>query len=93
MTDKGHQIISAKRQEEIISKIREQRATSNCPRCGNNSFSLVDGYFNLAIQGQPAGNVQIGGPSVPTIALVCDSCGYISLHALGALGLLDQTEG
>ena len=31
----------------------------------------------------------MGGSMMPVIGLVCSQCGFISFHALGALGLLE----
>ena len=77
--------------QKIVEKLKEKGASLPCPRCGNNSFTLLDGYFNQAIQTNFKGMV-IGGPSVPTIGVACTNCGHISQHALGALGLLPEKE-
>jgi len=79
--------------EKIIKKLTEKEALQPCPRCRRNSFTLIDGYFNQTIQNNFQGLV-IGGTSVPTIIVVCENCGYLSQHALGALGLLPtQNKG
>lgn len=71
---------------EILNKCFEGHGI-RCPMCGNNSFSLADGYFSNVIQDNLGGLV-IGGPSIPAIPIICDKCGFISMHALGPLGLL-----
>ena len=58
---------------------------------GGRRCFLADGYFNQPLQTEPAG-LTIGGSSVPSIIVVCDNCGYMSQHALGILGLLDNGE-
>jgi ribosomal protein S27AE len=73
--------------EEIIEKSREKGLRTSCPMCGNTHFVLADGYFNHPIQ-TSLGGLVLGGPSVPTIAVFCSRCGFVSQHALGALGLL-----
>lgn len=78
--------------QEIIKAIEECGARLPCPRCGNTQFTLLDGYFNQTIQTELKGMV-IGGPSVPSIVVVCTRCGYLSQHALGTLGLLPKEEG
>ena len=35
-----------------------------------------------------SGTLRAKFAAIPTIAIVCNNCGYISQHALGALGLL-----
>jgi hypothetical protein len=79
--------ISDSRKKEIIDALSKRKAQLPCPRCANQSFSLVGGYFNQPIQTELGGLV-IGGPSVPSVVVVCNQCGFMSQHALGALGLL-----
>lgn len=79
------------RKDEIIKRLTERGALMPCPRCGNENFSIIDGYFNQTIQSEFKGLV-IGGRSVPTAIVVCNKCGYIAQHALGVLGLLTSHE-
>jgi hypothetical protein len=77
--------------QRIISVLRERNANLPCPRCGNNNFTLLDGYFNQTIQNEFRGIV-IGGPSVPSVVIACNRCGFLSQHALGVLGLLPKED-
>lgn len=79
--------------QRIIDKLNEKGVRAPCPMCGNKNFVLADGYFNHPIQSNPRAGLVIGGPSIPTIAIICSNCGFTSQHALGALGLLDLLEG
>lgn len=83
-----------KQKEKIIKSLEEHGVKSICPMCGNKQFQLVDGYLNQAIQETIPG-VAIGGTTVPSVVIVCVYCGFISQHALGALGLLpkESAEG
>ncbi len=83
--------LSKEEKEKIIKVLDERGAKLPCPRCGNNNFTLLDGYFNQTIQTEMKGMV-IGGPSVPSAVVACSRCGYLSQHALGALGLLPKEE-
>ena len=56
--------------------------------CSASNFVLLDGYFSQSVQMDPSAGMVIGGPAVPTVAIACTNCGFISHHALGALGLL-----
>lgn len=78
--------------QKIIKALEDRGAKFPCPRCGNQQFTLMDGYFNQTIQTNLKGMV-IGGPSVPSVVVVCTRCGYMSQHALGALGLLSKEGG
>ena len=83
--------LSDERKQEIVKALKKNGAVLACPRCKNDSFSLLDGYFTQAIQTQ-LGGVVLGGRTVPSAVLACDRCGFLSQHALGPLGLLPKKE-
>jgi len=85
------QELSQAQKEIIINTLRDKGVKLPCPRCGRNSFQLLGGYFNQTLQTELAGLV-LGGPSIPSAIVVCTNCGYLSQHALGALGLLPKEE-
>lgn len=85
--------MTPEKKQEIINILQQKGAVLPCPRCNNNNFTLLDGYFNQVIQQELNLNtVIIGGPSVPSVAVACNRCGYISQHALGVLGLMPKEE-
>jgi predicted RNA-binding Zn-ribbon protein involved in translation (DUF1610 family) len=77
----------------IIRKLQEKGVNMPCPRCGNPTFSLVEGYFVQPIQNDLRGGLVIGGPAIPSVIVICNKCGFISQHALGPLGLLPESGG
>jgi ribosomal protein S27AE len=77
------------KRNEIAEKLQEKGANNPCPRCGNSSFAIVDGYFNHPIQEELTGLV-LGEQSLPTAITICKKCGFLSQHALGALGLIEK---
>jgi hypothetical protein len=79
------------KKKKIISELEARKAILPCPRCGNTAFTLLDGYINTFVQSDLR-NINIGGPSIPSIATACNQCGFISAHALGVLGLLPKDE-
>lgn len=76
--------------DKLLSIINDREIT--CPMCGNKHFSIGDGYFVTSIQDNLK-DIQIGGEVIPSIPIICNKCGFISLHALGALGLLPKKNG
>lgn len=82
--------LSEKDKQRIADELTKRGATRACPRCGQSQFTVLDGYFNHPIQGELSGNLVIGGPSIPVAVVVCNNCGFLSEHALGALGLLPK---
>ena len=85
------QQLTQEQQERIIQALEDHGARLPCPRCGNKHFTLLDGYFNQTIQTEFAGMV-LGGPSIPSVVTACGRCGFLSQHALGLLGLLQEEE-
>lgn len=85
----GH--LTETQKKRIIDKFSERKVVIQCPMCRNSSFILADGFFNNIMQFNNV-NLQLGGPSIPTIPIVCANCGFVSQHSLGALGLLDLIE-
>ena len=78
--------------KKIVDKLKEKGVTSTCPMCSHNNFILVDGFFNNVIQNNYQTGLILGGPTLPTIAIICTNCGFTSHHALGALDLLPLKE-
>lgn len=80
-------MISKKKKEEIAKILDEKLKGIKCPMCHKDSFIIADGYFNNVLQDNLDGLV-LGGSTIPTISIICSNCGFVSQHALGALGLL-----
>lgn len=86
-------MISSKEKQKIIDELNKRFNIHSikCPMCGNNHFIIGDGYFNTFIQ-DDIKNISLGGPSIPSIPIICNRCGFISSHALGVLGLLPNSQ-
>jgi hypothetical protein len=85
------QKMSPEQKQKIADALNLRKANHPCPRCGNNNFTLLDGYFSQPIQ-QDLKGIVLGGPSIPSAVVVCNQCGYMSQHALGVLNLLPIKE-
>lgn len=59
-------------------------ANVRCPMCGGNHFSILDGYLRNDVQ-RNLNSFTIGGETVPSVAIICDKCGFISQHAVGVI--------
>jgi ribosomal protein S27AE len=84
--------------QEVIKALREKGVKLPCPRCGNGHFTLLDGFFNQPVSTadwSPASQAMAfsSGPTVPSVVTACTRCGFVSQHALGALGLLPTLSG
>ena len=76
---------------KIVDVLNKRIPDMTCPMCKHKKFVLADGYFNNGIQ-TDFNSISIGGPSIPTIPIICENCGFVSQHALGLLGLLPKNE-
>lgn len=63
-----------------------------CPICHNRHFTIVDGYLIQGLQDNMNGIVLGGGPMIPSVAIVCVKCGFMSQHNLGILGLINKSD-
>lgn len=84
--------LTKEQQDAIIKALDERGAKAPCPRCGNNHFNLVGGYFVNPVQ-TAFNTLVVGGPVIPSAVVICSKCGYIAQHALGSLGLMPGAEG
>jgi ribosomal protein L37E len=74
----------------IVKRIQERGVNRPCQRCGSESFSLIDGYavFGLVDDLQDEGIRHL----MPSVCVACSRCGFLTFHALGALGLLPKDQ-
>jgi uncharacterized Zn finger protein len=73
------------RLDQVVQALQKKNVNMPCPRCGSSRFSIV-GETHIVMQQDPGAFV-IGGPSIPTVIVACDHCGYITQHASVPLGL------
>ena len=79
--------LSKEEQDRIIKKFGQIIPNLICPMCKSSNFKMADGYFNTVLQFQFNG-IALSGPSIPTIPIICQHCGFISQHALKTIDLL-----
>jgi ribosomal protein S27E len=81
--------------QKIIDRIRERVPDAKCPSCGHEQFSLspLGYFFNTTFPDKEAAQNLFGPKSmIPTMAVICQRCGYVGQYALGTLGLIDLIE-
>lgn len=77
--------LSEEDKRRIANELSRRIPDLSCPMCHKKNFIITDGYFNSPINANLQGMV-LGGPSIPSIGIICANCGFISQHALGILG-------
>ena len=88
-------MFSKDKKKELIqvleARLSQNKTKLKCPMCSNRNFTIADAYLRNDLQ-PDIRNVNLGGPSIPAIAIICTNCGFISQHAIGALGLMPKEE-
>lgn len=79
-------MVEKSRATRIIDALNDKGATKPCPRCGHLHFGVV-AETAIPIDFDTKIPILTGGPVVPTVIIACNNCGFVTQHALGALGL------
>ncbi len=82
-------MLSDAKKQEIINALESKHVQAKCPMCQQSKFSVVDMYVRNSLQ-DDLQNIVLDGPAIPTAAIICMNCGFVSQHALGVLGLLPK---
>ena len=77
---------------KIVEELNKRIQNLQCPVCHSKEMMLSDGFYYHPINKEVSGNLVIGGPSIPTVAVICKNCGYFMEFAVGILGLLPKKE-
>lgn len=75
---------------KIIEELNKRTPNLKCPVCENRKMILIDGFLNRPLQNEILGNLMIEGPSVPTVAIACETCGHFMEFTAGVLGVLEN---
>lgn len=75
--------------KKIINVLKERHISFQCPICKSSRFTMLDGYASDQVLDDYY-KILLDGRSLPSIVLICNTCGFVSKHALGALGLLEK---
>ncbi|UNU87930.1 hypothetical protein [Aeromonas dhakensis] len=88
-------MFSENKKQELIGKLNNKLSKNTtglkCPMCSHAHFSIADAYLRNELQ-DDLKNVSLGGPFIPAVAIICMNCGFISQHAIGALGISPQGD-
>lgn len=75
--------------EQIIAAMNERGAPEECPMCGRNDWTLVQGVFmHRTLEQVRAGT----GSGMPCAAIACNNCGNIHWFNLVILGLWEPLK-
>ena len=75
--------------KNALIKALVEKPVGPCHRCGFGDFDMVNGFFvhmvSEATDVMPFSHLAV--TAIPTIVTVCQKCGALSQHAIGALGV------
>lgn len=74
------------RQKATVTQNLQSRIKGPCPMCGQQQWTIGDEIV-AATTTSLGGGMAIGGPMVPMIQVICNTCGFVAHHAVGALGI------
>lgn len=67
--------LSKEELEKLLRHLNEKWANKNCPMCRQNQWSVTGAHTVILQEEENVFN--LGGPSIPTAAVTCLSCGNI----------------
>lgn len=69
--------------EPFNDAIARSGVKDECPRCDATDWKVLEGdYAFIKTATDPTA---AGGPGIPCAVAICTGCGFVSMHALGAL--------
>lgn len=71
---------------QVSKALNAKGLKGSCPMCSQNNWSGIDGYLNQSVS-KDATSLQIGGTTIPVVAIACGNCGFLSMHAAKVVGL------
>lgn len=74
------------REKETILSNLKAKIRGACPMCGGNKLGVQDQFVSSPTISLGGGTV-FGGKMVPMVQVLCDNCGFVAHHAVGALGI------
>lgn len=77
----------------VVNALRN-KARKPCNRCGQDTFEVVDGFFVQMVSEDTSKMPFSTGEvtAIPSIVVVCQKCGALTQHAIGALGINLEEE-
>lgn len=85
-------VLSEAQRKEIFAALEKRGVPRGCPMCGTNKWWIGDGYYDNALH-EYFKAFTLNGIGIPSVAIICENCGFISQHLLGALGFGSREPG
>lgn len=79
--------------ERVTAAMADRGVTNVCARCGKSEMQPLPVLMRL--QFASMAEAVTGGfaeENMPTLLTTCNNCGWVALHALGVLGLMEMSR-
>ena len=76
------------RSKLIIETLNKKGVNKPCPRCGHPHFSVV-AEAEITVVEDTRWRAAVP-QALPIVVVACSNCGFVSQHALGPIGLLEE---
>ena len=80
--------MTPEQRNELIESLTNRAQDILCPICHGKSFTIADGYALNQLQEDYQSFTMTGAKTIPSIYMICNNCGFMSQHALGALKII-----
>lgn len=74
------------RQKQTIQQSLQGKGFGACPMCRQGGWQVGDELVHAPTTSL-GGGMSLGGPHIPMAQIICTNCGFVSHHAVGALGI------
>ncbi|WP_397586654.1 hypothetical protein [Sphingobium fuliginis] len=72
--------------QKFLDFLQARGASATCSSCGKNNWNVpTDQSLTLALPINQSGTFSMPPPSVPVRILICGNCGFVRMHAVGAV--------
>lgn len=78
--------------QKIVEELNKRVPDLKCPICHKGDMILADGFISHQLNKELTGNLTLGGPTIPIVAVICKDCGNTMEFSVGALGLLPKED-
>lgn len=76
--------------DRVVAVLKTKGIPRACEACGQNHWTLLSELVQLSATRTPH---NLPHPSLPCVALTCDNCGNVRLHAITIIGMKDLMGG
>ena len=82
--------LSLEERQKVVNWLKEKAPSPACPFCGTKHWSIS----NAAICPQVyiPGPLMLGGPTVPLVLVVCETCGFVASFSAVTTGVIPADD-